>query len=365
MLIYLIVFIISYLFMRTAWKRMNTSCVFVILSGLTVLFPSLLAGFRDTTVGHDIEVYMTPLFYSLSDTEKINNVVLYVTQSELEPAFVLFNYFITRFTDNIFWAFFIQQFVVLGMIYYTCYRLRYRINAPVYFLIYLLSMYCGSLTFARQIFAFAMVIFSYPFIIERKWKPFLLCIAIAYFMHKSAVLAIFLYPLSAYCNNKNRHLSLIKILLIFTVGYLFYLFFPSIINFMISHGILPLKYTKYTEDSFNTHKISIAIIVLCFICSKINKQMKSVNMEIQLLSILVFFMLLCGAYNDVAQRVAHYYEYFLYVRILMILHTCPISTERKYTTLVMLVSLVTFMYLAEFYGFAEAIPYTSRTLGIY
>lgn len=364
MFIYLITFFVSYLFMKIAWKNINHKFPFYLFSILTILIPSLLAGFRDTTVGHDINIYMTPLFESLNDNNGWMTVGMFIADTELESVFVIFNFIISWFTDEIFWAFFIQEVIVLGLIYSTCYKLRKRMNTPLYFLLYLITMFCSSMTLARQIFAIAMIIFSYTYIIDRKWKSFVICIAIAYFMHHSALLALPLYPLSIYCSNKKKEFSNSKILMIIIGGFLLYVFFPTIINFFISYGILPHKYVKYTEAEFSTHKIDLILALLCFCCSKINKKETQINQEIKILSIIVFFMLLCGSYNDVAQRIAYYYNYFLYIKILMLFYKCKPLLEKKYSTIAVSMALIAYVYLAITYGFAEAIPYTSKILGI-
>lgn len=346
--------------MKIAWKQKNNTTLFYICSCMVIIVPSLLAGYRDTTVGHDIEVYMVPLFESLNTEE---NLAAFIIVSELESAFIIYNYLIRLFTDDIFWAFFVQQILVLSAVYYTCYRLRDKIDAPLYFLIYLLTMYCESMTMARQIFAISAIIFAYPFIMQRQWKYFVVVVVLAYFMHHSALLALPLYPFVVYFGKKNTQISIVNLFMVIVAGLILYMYFPSIVNVLIEYGILPVKYTKYTDQEFNTHKITVLITILCFFTSYFAKK-NNIRQEIQVLAIIVFFMLLCGKYNDVAQRIAQYYEYYLFIRVLMVFESLYANNKKIAKTVTVFLLLSFFIFSATKYGFAEAIPYTSKSLNI-
>ena len=365
MFIYLVTFIITYMFSKIAWSNIKNKGLFIFFSIITIILPSLIAGFRDTTVGHDIEAYMVPLFNNLLFVSNANELLYYLFLDELDGFFILFNFCITRFTDNIFWAFFIQQVIVLSLVYITCYKLRNKLNAPLLFFSYLVFYFCSSMSAARQVFAVAMIFYSFPYIIEKKIYKFLLCIIIAWTMHKSAILGITLYPLSVFCNKSNNNISMAKFTIIIIIGMLGYLYFPAILNFLISYGIVPEKYTRYIDQTFSTHKINILLVTLLFFTSTINKGLKAINNEIKIFTIVAFFILLCGVYNDVAQRAALYF--ILYIFTLFFCMTDTLIKQKKRIiehSFIYLIILIYF-YTSMYYGYAEAIPYTSKILGIY
>ena len=318
MYIYIIILIISYLFSYIAFNILNKKVPFYILSLLAIIIPSLLAGCRDTTVGYDIEVYMVPLFNELQNISDWQALLLIGASSGLEWFFIIFNYLITRFTDNIFWAFFIQQLIVLILIYFTCYRLHTKLNASFLYFTYLLFYFCASMTAARQVFAISMVFFSYPYIINRNLYKFIICIIVAWTMHSSALFALSLYPISIYSINNKRKIDVIKLIFLCVLGLLAYTYFPVITNKLISYGLMPEKYIKYIDQEYMTHKLDILLVFGLFISSKIKKYYIIRNNEIRIIKIFMSYASYClwqvflyiMVWYMVMQKLSHIHQKF-------------------------------------------------------
>lgn len=364
MLIYLFAFFLSYIFAELSKKVQYSKSGFLFFSGLAILIPALLAGFRDMTVGRDLRAYMVPNFNAMLNAKDLHDFIITAALQKLEILYQFYNFIITRFSEDLFWAFFIQQIIILCLFYILFYFFREKINYPLAFLIYLLFLFCISMSMNRQIFAVAIVSISYIFILKRKLFAFLICVTIALGFHNSAIFAYFLYPLFTWINKKEKPISNITIFVFIIAGFIFFISFPKILQSLLHYGLVPSVYERYVNSEHNVHKTNLLLIVMCFFLgySQTDTYVRVKN-NIKLLSILTFFTLLCGVYNDTAQRAAYYIEIYLLIQVLVVINSY--SKKQFYSYLFMLIMLFNFIYLACTTQFAEVIPYTSKTLNIF
>lgn len=87
MLIYLIVIFVSFIFAYIGNKT-STKIIRYVFFSLAILLPSLLAGYRDETVGHDILAYAVPCFNDLTNIINIKELFIYIETSGLEPLII-------------------------------------------------------------------------------------------------------------------------------------------------------------------------------------------------------------------------------------------------------------------------------------
>ncbi|WP_320167925.1 EpsG family protein [Mangrovibacterium marinum] len=366
MLIYLITFFVSYINSFIANKTIARRTYFLFFSGIAILVPALLAGFRDLTVGHDLNAYMVPNFRTMHNVDEIKEFFIVAAVQQLEIFYQGYNFLISRFTDDFFWPLFIQQVIVLTIVYKLLYSIRNSINYPLAFLIYLLFIFCDSMTMNRQIFAIAIIAYSYIYILRKKPLLFLITVTIAFGFHNSAVFGYLLYPLFTWINNQKKSVSILTVLIFFGAGLVLFLSFPQLLSFLISKGLVSPVYERYVSSGYNVHKADLLLIVFCFIFGLITSKGidKKYSNNIKLLSIATFFILLCGIYNDTAQRAAIYIEIYLFIQILSSIKSMNETNRQVFSVLFVLLMLFNFSYIATTTQFAEAIPYTSTTLGI-
>lgn len=94
-----------------------------------------------------------------------------------------------------------------------------------------------------------------------------------------------------------------------------------------------------------------------------NKKLPAYNNVLKLFIITAIFINLCGQYNDVATRMAIYFNLFIFINISRLASN---SYNGKAIMKYLLILLfVQYLYLAYTTGFSEAIPYTSKELGFY
>lgn len=365
MLIYISVFIISYIFMSLAWKCQKNKILFIGFSLLTILVPSLLAGFRDETVGHDLVHYAVPCWTACAEMKNIAESFVYIYESGLEELYVLYDFILTRFTTDFFWMLFIQMFFIMSLVYLFCYKLRHRFDAPLYFLSYMFFYYCQMMSANRQAFAVALVMFSYMFVMKREKVKFLLCIVFAYGFHHSALLAVLIYPLDIYLSKITKESFAKKFWIVFASGIVFYFIFAIIISYLINIGIFSSKYEKYLYADYNVHKINIVVYIFFFFYIKVVGRDVCLSNKIRLLILISFFITLLGVYNDIATRVALYLDLYWMACFLMLVNGSPAVQRKKPHLAYILAFVALFVYTANGkQKYAEAIPYTSKELGI-
>lgn len=362
MWLYFSVIVVSYLFVVLSF-RTNNKIFSLILSCVAVLIPSLIAGYRDETVGMDLMYYAVPCFNSMQNIQNVSQLLVYIGFSDLEPLYLIYNFIITRFTDDFFWPLFIQQVMVLSLVLFTCYRFRYALNAPALYLLFMLLCYCQSMSLNRQIFAISILFFSFYYVVNRKLVKFLICIAFATLFHSSGIIGApiyFIYGLLCRLKEKNTNKFL---LMVGVLGFFFFIFFPLIITTLINWDLLDARFVRYIDNSYGTHKIDILIVSLLWCVTFMGCRNLNYIRTIRAFIIIVLFFYLCGVYNDVATRAGLYYLLFTIIINGMLIKS---SLKKGKVMLHLVVSLfiIQFLYLSLTTDFAEALPYTSKELGI-
>ena len=360
MLIYYAVIAISCLCVYIGFK-IKLTLFRQMFNVIAILVPSLLAGYRDTTVGMDLAYYAVPCFNAMCDTYSLKLLILYWgTGLDLEPLYIIYNFVITRYTDDIFWALFVQQLIVLGLVLFTCYKLKKYVSVPCLYSIFMLLCYLQSMSANRQIFAIAIVFYSFYYVIVGKKYIYICIILLATFFHYSAIIAMPIFWIYNYFkkNEIKKHHLIVTLLL----GTICFLCFPVIIHSLIGLGLLAAKYIRYVDDSNKAHTINLVILVALSLVVSLSSNRKAQNNMLYFMFIIIFFMYLCGVYNDVATRVAWYY--LLFAAILALKLSSQIPNKNILKNIVVALFTIQFVYLSIFTSFADAIPYTSTVLKI-
>lgn len=363
MFAYLVVLLISCFSCYIALKNIRNKVIFLFFSVLAIIVPSLMAGYRDNTVGHDLLAYLVPNFNILIDIKSIKELSEFIFLSGLEPFWIAFNYIITRFTDDIFWSYFIQQVIVLTLFYSTCLIFRKQLNATLLYFLLIFTFFCFSMSANRQIFAIALVVYSTRFILSVNHKSifkFITTIVLSSFFHRSALLALLIYPIFQY-SPKTKNIPSYKLLIICAIGLIIYFSFENIISILVNIGIFDTKYLRYSNANYNVHKIDMAYwFIMLYLSIKIPL---SVYSNFSIITILIILItLLCGTYNDVASRAAMYFMCFVYISFLTSIKQ---NTKCRHISLILIaITIILFIYTALATGYAEAIPYTSKELGV-
>lgn len=215
-----------------------------ILLTISFLIPCLIAGIRSEYVGTDVHTYLKGLYIDFLNNSA--NPISAVFSHNIEPGFCLLVY-ISTFFKSLNFTMFMVSFVSILPIYIFAYKNRYKINIFIIISIFMLSMFCISLSMMRQSIAMSFIILGTYYYIENNKKYAYLNLIIAFLFHYSSIVGIIIY----YVINTIRKAKYNKLFIAFNLVIVFALFVTIIYSFLPYLGI---KYSSYlinhTSSSF-------------------------------------------------------------------------------------------------------------------
>ena len=363
MIFYISIFILTWLLYNKTIKSKGAfrNCFL----GLTVMIPSLIASFRDTVIGRDVELYVVPIWQnsvmSKSFVDLISNDV-YGT----EFIYLLLNYIVSRFSDSINVFLFFHQVVMMALIVATAYKLRDKTKSGFVIMFYLLYLYNESLSMMRQGLAICFSVFASVYLYENKLKKAYSLIVLSILSHNSAVIMFLLHPLKMFSNHLRRKLFLL-ISIIISFAFIIYKFYQTILLYTMSIGVASVKYSMYLDqDGFTTHKIDLlflaSIILMLFLFILKNNRDEVVFNQVIIFTVVALALTSLGGITEIANRIAYYFIAPLFFLLPMVSKSKADNNRIIVFTLSIL--LIRFVYLGITTGIADTIPYHSKILGI-
>ncbi|MCX7771610.1 MAG: EpsG family protein [Clostridia bacterium] len=204
---------------------------------LVAVVLSLLAGFRDFSVGTDTAMYANRFTTISGMSDFLQAIELYGD----EPGYLLSNYLIGRFTGNPHVYFFILALVTHSFVIKALYDHRAKINMTFGFLVYLLVFYQLSFNYLRQCVAMAIFFYALKYFPGKKLRKILLWTTAATAFHYSGVTLILLYALYRLFTSKYKRIGYV---LVYGGLMVFFIYFKEILVFVM-HLVPPLNKPKY------------------------------------------------------------------------------------------------------------------------
>ena len=242
--------------------------VFVSLTFVQLL---IVHGLCDIQLG-DLPVYekvWNSLQYS-SFSQFINSssIIANANISEgIEGGFIFFMRLVNFFTDNFRWFIFINSFLML-ICYYNVF-FKYSTNIYISVLLLLLLPFNQSLFVIRQHLSIAVLLLSYPYIINRKLYKFLLIVFIAFILHNSSLIFIpiyFLYGIKSY----KKYISVVILTTVFFLFLFKYIF--SLIGYNIDRYVGYTFFTSFASSIKALTMLTILIIYILFLKKEIFRE---------------------------------------------------------------------------------------------
>lgn len=372
MIIYWIIIFISFFLLHFAFQS-KKRYMKIIFSVLAIIIPSLLAAFRDITVGTDVGVYGVRVFNQAISAWSITNPISFFYNQEIniEKGYILINLFVAYFSSSYHILFFVLQFITLSLVVLGCWKLHKEFKqSAVVFLFYMLLNYAFSFNILRQSIAIGLFVIACNYFVKRKFLSYFFILSLGFFFHNSIMITLPFYFIPSLLA---KFPKIPWTVVCFIIGTIFYMMFPYLVPLGISIGVLDPKYIRYANESFNTHKNNIAFYVLAFsfvnyfLYFKRNKILDKIKefRVISAISISAIMIEMCGVYNDVASRVS---MYLFILNFILVLKVLPKSNYQKFIfnkwELLLIVFMVIYFTYNSFGGLAETIPYRSKILGI-
>lgn len=173
-----------------------------------------------------------------------------------EIGYRLMNLTVRSLTDN--YSVFLVLHALIVYLFISRSIFKYGVNP----LLSIFFFYCIMLTYQgmnRQYISFAICIFSYKYIFERKPTAFLLCIAVGFLFHTSAIMFVFAYFLNKEFKTKYLIILFSAIFVISVTGLMNRL--PLGLFFLVSESVGD-KISFYSESNIFTTNIVFTILAL-------------------------------------------------------------------------------------------------------
>ena len=289
----------------------NNKKIIILLSLLVILVPSAFAGLRDTKIGTDVELYVTPNFYYATQSASLGE---YFETSKEEPLYTIMNFVVSRFTNDVNWLLFIIQLIMTSLVYVTIYKQRKRM--PMWFgmMVYMILFYTRFLNLIRQGIAVCIVVFAFNFIEDKKPIKYFASIIIAMLFHRTAIVALPLYFINILLNKEDKKSKKIMLgIYILVIASIF--FYDIILNVLLNINILPNKFelylTKYKKESFDPEIFYtlfklIWVIWTILLYKNIKKNDTSVKFKVSLLLFDIIFLQYSTRILN-AERISYYF----------------------------------------------------------
>ncbi len=185
-LLYLAVFIPSLFFTSVAEKYAGKKQIrFLIFSCLSIMIPTLFAGFRGEEVGTDILVYAVPEFQKCISAGSWS-AYLKISSSEKGYAFIVIISALIGKSVNC--LLILTEFLQILPIYIVAYRLRDRVSMNRVLLAFFCLNYVIGFNVMRQSIAASFILLFYVEVIYKKYKNSIFCAVVAFLFHNTAVI---------------------------------------------------------------------------------------------------------------------------------------------------------------------------------
>lgn len=171
----------------------------LILTTLSALPLSILAGLRTTEIGTDIGVYgFTSFNLATSSSSFLEYWHLITIKYGTEIGYAWLNYVVSRFTSSLNVFLFVLSFCTLWFVIKGALNFEKVLHVPseIQIIIYFSILYGTSLNMMRQSLAMSIIFFSTSLLVQKKKKYFvasLLLAVIAFLFHRTAIMITGIY----------------------------------------------------------------------------------------------------------------------------------------------------------------------------
>lgn len=262
---YIITFTISLFFAFLAIRHYkgNLSLISIIFISISIIVPALLAAGRTEEIGTDVNNYVVPI-WNLVHTLDSSLLSAIFAIGYIEPGYIVINWLVAQFSDDIFWLLLIIQLVILIPIYIGAFKLKKKLSPLWILFLYYCVIYNETLNLVRQSIALSFCFLALSFLFDNKDKIFIVISVFAFFFHNSAILMFLIYLLYLFCTK--GYVSKYRIFTYGIIGFgIFCVFsFSILINIFVQYGLLKVKYLAFAEGAFDGHLSKVAFFFKLF-----------------------------------------------------------------------------------------------------
>ena len=359
MIPYLLIFSLSIYFTFLANKTPRSSGLFYIYSICAILLPSLLAGFRDLSIGTDTVNYL----YYFENSISYSNFESFLTSNpNVEPGFLLLNYLVSRFSQEYVFFLFTVHLIIVLLIYISAFKIRNYITPSWVMFIFLFMMYNESLNAMRQYIAISLSLYAFAIYMNNKktWL-YILFIIIATMFHRTAFICLAMI-LIFYWTNKFTVRHNFKQLLFYTTIFLLLIIFGQSFYLPLITDSFGGKYEGYlstnVDGGLSLSSFLVYLTTAFYICYKAWRMSDKIMDVFFISSLFAVFLLLLSSISVQLYRLSLYFFIILILAISYIFRRN--SSFKSVIRLFFIIMFIFFWFYSYSYrGSHSTIPYVS------
>lgn len=370
---YIITFTISLFFAFLALRhyKRNLSLISIIFISISIIVPALLAAGRTEEIGTDVNNYVVPI-WNLTHTVDSSLLSTIFAIGYIEPGYIVINWFVAQFSDDIFWLLLIIQLVILIPIYIGAFKLKKKLSPLWILFLYYCVIYNETLNLVRQSIALSFCFLALSFLFDNKDKFFIIISVFAFFFHNSAILMFLIYLLYLFCIK--GYVSKYRILTYGIIGFgIFCVFsFSILINIFVQYGLLKVKYLAFAEGTFDGHLSKVAfffkifsMLLVWWLTSKTRKINSLLKKFFKFVAFYDVLFCLMGATVVYISRISLYTQLVMFIILALLINGKQGVAKITSLKILLFLSGLFYWYFAFVVsGVSETYPYKSILFGI-
>lgn len=337
-LIFLIIIIITYICISKILKFKNKDIIFLNVAFIEML---LFLGFRDTTIGIDLQNYI-PYFNIINGLNLDNLFYL-----PLERGYVILNKLVGLVGgENVF--LFVVAFISLLGVYYSIkkYSKNYMLSVFIYITF---QFYIFIFSGLRQGIAFSIVWLSLKYVKERKLVKFILIVLLASMFHKTALIFLPVYFIA------NKRITL-KYVLLFLVVFISMLILKVQLVTFVTSFLYSTYAVSNTSGGYSLLVLLFAVFVFfILIRNKKIENFRDNDIWFNMLIVAILIQTLASTQGNIA-RLTMYYSFSVVLLIPNVLDSLKDKKQKIFIEAIVYISLFIF-YFISIQNEANYMPY--------
>lgn len=369
MTIYIIVFLVSCLCLYAKDRTRGFLAALLTLIGITL--PCLLAAVRDKTIGTDVTGYGTFVY---RDTKDVSLLEAFNVRSDNPRGFVALAWLINLANGSFeAYLFIIELLIILPAYFSISYFLKKDVWIGMMFFYFL--FYAISLNIMKQMIAVSLSAFALCLALEKHYKSWLLCSAVAFLMHQTGIVAFLIYPMYLLFAKASAY-SLVRRFCIYLASFACVAFiFVFSDSFLAALSGVKDSYSYMVVNKNNGGLLVTPLVYLGFIAlfhfmdSKvcgIDYNSRQLDLKeksfIEYLCVLGLILAELQIITLGIGRFGYYFEFFISIYVVYMLREK--NTILKILAIAFSAIIILFQIKFVLDGNCEVYPYTSSILGI-
>lgn len=366
-MIYLGTYLISALFafFATRLSPKKNKITIVVFSFIAILLPSLLAGMRATNIGTDIEFYLINNFDVAKSATSFKSYLPLIYAKE--PLYLAIVYCCAKVFGNVQVLLFVISFLTILLVYLSAWKWKKYLSVPMFLLLYDFLYYNDSLNIIRQHLAMAILLLGIDYLLQRKYKIYVLFIIVASLIHTAALIGfVFVlchcYMLGSQKKRKRKFVKLKEVIILFAsgVGICGIRFWVTL---AVDIGLLNSRYLYYFQNASVSNNVtdtliySLEIVTILLLSKQLNKYVKEYE-YLKINAYLNIILLQLARIMNYGHRLS---LYFGLINLLLIVQISKIERNKNkrllINGLIYMIAIGYWIYIYCIGGVSQTFPY--------